>query len=78
MGLSASDGAAAITAAQGAATNPAIQNAANLAIATGIANWLNNHLSISSTIPATSINTSGGPAAQVGPPAPVTITGSVA
>lgn len=77
MSLSASGLANAITAEQGTAEDAAKQTDANLKLATAIVNYLIANGVINSTIPPSAINTAGGPAAQVGPPSPVSITGTI-
>ena len=77
MSLSASGLADAITAAQGPAEDPAKQQSANMAIATGIINYLLANTTVTVTIPAAAIATTGGPTNQVGPAAPVPITGNI-
>lgn len=78
MSLSASGLADAITTSQGIATaSPAVQAAANMALATAIVNYLTANGVIAVTIPASAIATAGSPAAQVGPPAPVPLSGTI-
>lgn len=81
MALSAAGLAAAITSAQGVATgSPAsatIQSAANMALATAIVDYLIANTVVSATIPPSAIATAGGPTSQVGPPAPVPLTGTI-
>lgn len=77
MALDAAGLAAAITSEQGPAGNTGIQDDANLKMATAIVNYFKAHAEIACTIPPASINTAGSPAAQVGPPSPVSISGTL-
>lgn len=77
MSLDPSALASAISAEQGPAEDPAIQDAANMKLATAIVNYFVANAQISCTIPPAAINTAGGPAAQVGPPSPVSISGTL-
>lgn len=72
MSFTASGMAAAITTAQGPAQDTTIQDDANLKIATGVVNYIKTNLQF--LIPSGAIDTVGGPAAQVGPSAPVDIS----
>lgn len=65
MALSASGLAAAITAAQGAAEDPAIQDEANLKLATAIVNYITANAEVT-VQPGIAVATTGGPAAQTG------------
>ena len=60
MATTPQDLADAITAAQGPAEDPAVQLAANLALATGIWTFLTTQMKVAAGIP-----TAGGPTAQV-------------
>lgn len=73
MSMSAAGLAAAITSAQGPAENTAIQQAANLALATGIINYLISSAVVTVTIEPSTIATPG----FIGPPNPVDVTGGV-
>lgn len=63
MAMTAAGLAAAITAAQGPAEDTAKQDAANLALATGIVNFL---LASAQVAPGIPVATAGGPTAQTG------------
>lgn len=78
MALSASGLAAAITAQQGTATDdPATQDQANLNLATAIVDYLTANATITVTLPSGAVATTGGPTSQVGPPAPVSLSGTI-
>lgn len=65
MAMTAAGLAASITSAQGPAEDTAKQDAANLAIATGIINYITANAVV--TVPAgVAVATTGGPAAQTG------------
>jgi hypothetical protein len=69
--------AAAITAEQGAAANPTIQNDANMKLATAIINYLVANTVVTATIEPGTIITTGSPTTQAGPAAPVPLTGTI-
>lgn len=72
MSFTAQGMADAITEAQGPAQDPSIQAEANLKMATGIVAYIQSSLQF--VIPAESIATVGGPAAQSGPASPVLLS----
>lgn len=72
MSFTAQGMADAITAAQGPAEVPAMQSAANLKMATGIVNYIESNLQF--IIPSGAIVTTGSPATQTGPAAPVMLS----
>lgn len=78
MTMTISGLANAITSAQGTASpSPSVQASANTALATAIVNYLTANMTVTCVIPPSAIATAGNASAQVGPPAPVDITGTV-